>query len=138
VHNYITLVKFLIEPLLENPDELKFDCETNTKGDRIWIRVAFDSSDKGRIFGRNGRTIQAIRTLLTTAANNHNQIVRFDVFDPEPITEKSTDKFGVKPSEISTDRLSDKTQDNSLDKSQNTVLSPSFSKPKLKSELKLE
>jgi len=124
VHNYITLVKFLIEPLLENPDALKFDCETNTKGDRIWIRVAFDASDKGRIFGRNGRTIQAIRTLLNTAANNHDQIVRFDVFDPEPPIDKPAEEFS----------------DNSLDKSQNTTPSTSFSKPKpkLKSELKPE
>ena len=84
MHNYITLVKFLMEPLLANPEVLKVDCETNAKGDRIWIRVAFDPKEKGRIFGRNGRTIQAIRTLLTTTGNSHDQVVRFDVFDPDP------------------------------------------------------
>jgi uncharacterized protein len=73
-----------MEPLLANPEVLKVDCETNAKGDRIWIRVAFDPAEKGRIFGRNGRTIQAIRTLLATTGNNHDQVVRFDVFDPDP------------------------------------------------------
>lgn len=71
-----------MEPLLTNPDQLKIDCETSAKGDRIWVRVAFDPTEKGRVFGRNGRTIQAIRTLLTVAANHHGQVVRFDVFDP--------------------------------------------------------
>jgi uncharacterized protein len=72
-----------MEPLLANPEVLKVDCETNAKGDRIWIRVAFDTTEKGRIFGRNGRTIQAIRTLLTNAGHSHDQVVRFDVFDPD-------------------------------------------------------
>jgi predicted RNA-binding protein YlqC (UPF0109 family) len=92
VHNYINLVKFLIEPLLSKPNELKINCESNSKGDRIWIRVAFDTTEKGRIFGRNGRTIQSIRTLLTTAGNNYDQVVRFDIFDPEPSEPKPTDK----------------------------------------------
>jgi len=73
-----------MEPLLTHPEKLRVDCETNSKGDRILIRVAFDPTEKGRIFGRNGRTIQAIRTLLTTTGNNHDQVVRFDVFDPDP------------------------------------------------------
>ncbi|AFY73976.1 putative RNA-binding protein (contains KH domain) [Synechococcus sp. PCC 7502] len=86
-----------MEPLLDNPDALKVNCETNAKGDRIWIRVAFDAREKGRIFGRNGRTIQAIRTLLSTAANTNNQSIKFDVFDPEPSEPKSEPKFTDKP-----------------------------------------
>lgn len=94
MHNYITLVKFLVEPLLERPDALKIDCETNAKGDRIWIRVAFDSTEKGRVFGRNGRTIQSIRTLLATMGNIHDRTVRFDVFDPDPISENKPTPIG--------------------------------------------
>jgi uncharacterized protein len=90
VDNYITLVKFLMEPLLERRDALKIDCETNVKGDRILIRVAFDPNEKGRVFGRNGRTIQSIRTLLTTMGNKDDRTVRFDIFDPDPISEPTS------------------------------------------------
>ncbi len=91
--NYITLVKFLLEPLLERRDALKIDCETNAKGDRIWIRVAFDPTEKGRVFGRNGRTIQSIRTLLTIMGNNHDRTVRFDIFDPDPSEDKPSPRI---------------------------------------------
>ncbi len=89
--DYAALVRFLVEPLLEKPDALRTDCETNAKGDRVWVRVAFDAADKGRVFGRGGRTIQAIRTVVQTAALNSSQTVHFDVYDPNPL-EKSIDK----------------------------------------------
>jgi uncharacterized protein len=103
VHNYITLVKFLLEPLLQNPNALKVDCETNAKGDRLWLRVAFEPSEKGRIFGRNGRTIQAIRNLLATAGSQHNQVVCFDVFDPEPATDPHSAQSSAPRSALSFD-----------------------------------
>jgi uncharacterized protein len=84
VPDYIALVKLLIEPLLESPSALRLDCEKNSAGDRLRIRIAFDASDKGRVLGRNGRTIQAIRTLITTTAQSANQVVHLDVYDPNP------------------------------------------------------
>lgn len=97
--DYFATVKFLIEPLLDRPDALRVDCETNAKGDRTWVRIAFDASDKGRVFGRGGRTIQAIRTVVTTAAQLAGQTVYFDVYDPDPTT-----KFSDKPSDKFNDR----------------------------------
>jgi uncharacterized protein len=89
--DYIALTKFLVEPLLDHPDALRIDCETNAKGDRIWVRLAFAAEDKGRAFGRGGRTIQAIRALVSAAAQTTGQELRFDVFDPNP-SEKSSDR----------------------------------------------
>lgn len=90
--DYSALVRFLIEPLLDRPDALRTDCETNAKGDRVWIRVAFDALDKGRVFGRGGRTIQAIRTVVQTAAQNSSQIVHFDVYDSNPLEKPIVEK----------------------------------------------
>jgi predicted RNA-binding protein YlqC (UPF0109 family) len=83
VPNYFQLVKFLIDPLLDRQEALSIDCEVNGKGDRVWVRVAFDPIDKGRVYGRGGRTIQAIRTLVQTAAQVAGQNAYFEVFDPE-------------------------------------------------------
>jgi predicted RNA-binding protein YlqC (UPF0109 family) len=91
VPDYPALIKFLLEPLLNSPDALRLDCETNSKGDRIRVRVAFDAADKGRVLGRNGRTLQAIRTVVNTTAQSANQVVHLDVYDSNPV-DKHADK----------------------------------------------
>jgi predicted RNA-binding protein YlqC (UPF0109 family) len=92
VPDYIALVRFLIEPLLNNPSALSLDCEKNSTGDRLRIRIAFDAADKGRILGRNGRTIQAIRAVITTTAQSASQVVQLDVYDPNPDKSASRDE----------------------------------------------
>lgn len=82
--DYNALISFLLKPLLTHPDALRVDFESNSKGDRVWIRVAFDPEDRGRIFGKGGRTIQAVRTLVMTAAQEAGHNARFEVFDPTP------------------------------------------------------
>ncbi|BAZ15961.1 hypothetical protein NIES4071_78340 [Calothrix sp. NIES-4071] len=78
--DYFDLVRYLIEPFLESPESLSIDCEVSTNHNRIWIRVAFSSADKGKVFGRGGRNIQAIRTCLTAFALLTKQSVYLDVF----------------------------------------------------------
>jgi predicted RNA-binding protein YlqC (UPF0109 family) len=38
-------------------------------------------SDVGRIIGRNGQTIQAIRALLSSAASRHNQRATLEIIE---------------------------------------------------------
>ena len=47
---------------------------------RAWIRIAFESSDKGKVFGRGGRNIQAIRTVIAAAAQAAGQSVYLDIY----------------------------------------------------------
>ncbi|NJM95532.1 MAG: KH domain-containing protein [Acaryochloridaceae cyanobacterium CSU_5_19] len=81
-NNYVALVRFLIEPFLESADSLSVDCETNSRG-RVWIRLAFAGADKGRVFGRGGRTIQAVRTLVEKAGQMADQSVSLEVFSEQ-------------------------------------------------------
>ena len=78
--NYTELIRFLVSPFLESPDSLSVDCEPYGGAHKFWIRVAFSGADKGRVFGRGGRTIQAIRTVVEAAAKNANQSVNLEVF----------------------------------------------------------
>lgn len=78
--NYPELVKFLVQPFLEVPEAIKVDCEVNPARSRVWIRLAFEGSDKGRVFGRGGRTIQAIRTVIAAAGQAAGQFVYLDVY----------------------------------------------------------
>ena len=78
--NYIGLVHFLLKPFLEVPESLKVDCERSANNSRVWIRVAFEGADKGRVFGRGGRNIQAIRTAIAAAGEAAGQSVYLDVY----------------------------------------------------------
>lgn len=81
--NYAGLVKFLIGPFLESPGSLRVDCEIHPRQSRVWVRLAFDDPDKGRVYGRGGRNIQAIRTTLEAVAQTAGQSVYLDIYDGE-------------------------------------------------------
>jgi uncharacterized protein len=78
--NYVGLVSFLMQPFLESPESLSVDCEISQALKRVWIRIAFDSTDKGKVFGRGGRNIQAIRTVIAAAAELSQQSVYLDIY----------------------------------------------------------
>ncbi|WP_413173275.1 KH domain-containing protein [Anabaena azotica] len=78
--NYVGLVKFLVQPFLESPESLSVDCEMSHILKRAWIRIAFDPTDKGKVFGRGGRNIQAIRTVVAAAAEFAGQSVYLDIY----------------------------------------------------------
>ncbi|MGB5632587.1 MAG: KH domain-containing protein [Waterburya sp.] len=89
--DYEKLVRFLIEPFLEDPQTLSVNLETNPNNRKIWLRIAFDKGDRGKVFGRGGRNIQAIRTTIQTAAVAHNDSVFLDIYSDEP---PKSDDFG--------------------------------------------
>ncbi len=80
IPDYVGLVNFLMQPFLESPDTLSVDCEISRSTKRVWIRIAFDSADKGKVFGRGGRNIQAIRTVISMAAQAAGQSAYLDIY----------------------------------------------------------
>ena len=78
--DFEALVRFLVTPFLESPDALRLDFEPLSDGRRLWIRVAFDGEDKGRVFGRGGRNIQAIRKVLRATGALYDCSVHLDVY----------------------------------------------------------
>lgn len=79
--SYPELVQFLVEPFLDTPEVLKVDVEQLKGQQRVWVRLAFADQDKGKVFGRGGRNIQAIRTILETAAKEANQSLYLDIYN---------------------------------------------------------
>ncbi|AGF52198.1 slr0287 [Synechocystis sp. PCC 6803] len=78
--NYVELVKFLVRPFLEKPDDLKVDCEVFRQNSRVWIRLALGDEDRERLLSRGGRSLQTIRTLLTTAADQMEQSAFLEIY----------------------------------------------------------
>ena len=84
--DYVGLVSFLLEPFLEDPKTLSINCEQVASTKKLWLRVAFDDNDKGKVFGRGGRNIQAIRTVVNAAATNVNQSIYLDIYGNEDLS----------------------------------------------------
>ncbi|BAU14926.1 hypothetical protein LEP3755_54820 [Leptolyngbya sp. NIES-3755] len=78
--DYAGLIRFLVQPFLETPDALRVDCEVLVNGSRIWVRMAFEGTDKGRVFGRGGRNVQAIRSAIEGVAKAAGQTVSLDIY----------------------------------------------------------
>lgn len=94
--DYVSLVRFLVEPFLELPESLSIDCETLHAKQRVWIRLAFEGADKGRVFGRGGRNIQAIRTVIQAVAQAAGQFAHLDIYDETSGAPRRESAFGGK------------------------------------------
>ncbi len=78
--DYGQLVRFLFQPFASETAAIDVDCEYTLDRQRVWIRVAIGSSDQGIAFGRGGRNIQAIRSVLQAAAAIVGQSIHLDVY----------------------------------------------------------
>ena len=72
-------LEFVIRELVEFPDEVMLSEIAN--GKTSVFRLQMRQSDVGRIIGRNGQTIQAIRALLTSAASRHGQRATLEIIE---------------------------------------------------------
>lgn len=72
-------LEFVIRHLAEFPDEVILSEIPN--GNATVFRLRMRQSDVGRIIGRNGSTVQAIRALLSSAAARHNQRATLEVVE---------------------------------------------------------
>ena len=84
--DFEALARFLMGPFLDRPEELKFHVEKLAGGKKLWLRAAFnEEEDKGRVFGRGGRNIKAMRNVMMAAAKQSDITVNLNVFgEPEP------------------------------------------------------
>ncbi len=72
-------LEFIIRQLTEFPDEAVIS--EIPAGRTIVFRLRLRQTDVGRIIGRNGQTIQAIRALLSSSAARHNQRATLEIVE---------------------------------------------------------
>jgi len=71
------LVRYLVESLVDVPEAVKITV-TETD-DSVAFQIELDPSDVGKVIGRGGRIIKAIRTLARAAGSTDNRQVEVDV-----------------------------------------------------------
>jgi hypothetical protein len=72
-------LEFIIRQLVEFPDEVMLSEVPH--GRTTVFRLQMRQSDVGRIIGRNGQTIRAIRALLASAASRHSQKATLEIVE---------------------------------------------------------
>lgn len=73
------LIESIVKSLVDNPDAIHIE---ERAGDRmIVITIASDKSDTGKIIGRNGTIITALRTIFKNVAAKHKKRVDINVLD---------------------------------------------------------
>lgn len=72
-------IEKIINALVDDKEAVEISEEANDRATLIKVRVA--ESDMGRIIGREGRTIKAIRSLLFAAGNKHGKRFVLDIVE---------------------------------------------------------
>lgn len=80
--DYRELVDFIVRRLVTSPDSVQVKAETDDRGVvAVTIRVALE--DVGRVIGKRGATINALRLLAKAAAVKANDRVDVDIIEDE-------------------------------------------------------
>ncbi len=74
------LVEALVMPLVDAPDEVSIE-ESETEDGAVLVEIRVAESDAGKVIGRQGRVIKAIRTLSRAAGSRHGLDVEVELID---------------------------------------------------------
>ena len=72
-------VEFVVKSLVDHPEEMEIVPEQND--DHCALRIRCHKDDRGKIIGKRGKTITAIRALVSSAAGRQHKRVSVDVLD---------------------------------------------------------
>jgi len=65
-------LKFILENIVDEKDKLEITVKKDDLG--ILLAVKVSPSDMGKLIGKNGQTIKALRTLLRIVGGSENRI----------------------------------------------------------------
>lgn len=72
-------VEYIIKNLVDNPDEVKVNEMTGTNTSIIELSV--EKSDIGKVIGKKGETIKALRSLLMSISSRNGLKVKLELIE---------------------------------------------------------
>ena len=75
------VAELILRALASQPDAVVV--ETTEDAGRTVLKAHVDQADVARVIGRQGRTINAVRTIVKAAALKHNQQISLDLVTPD-------------------------------------------------------
>ena len=76
----VGLVESVVRPLIDFPDDLEISASDAEDGS-ILVEMRVNEEDAGKVIGRQGRVIKAIRTLARAAASRTGAHVEVEILD---------------------------------------------------------
>jgi len=73
------VVEVVVRALVDNPDDVSV-LESQRRGMTI-LELTTAPGDMGKVIGRQGRTVSALRTLVALTAEKHGQRAQLDLRD---------------------------------------------------------
>jgi predicted RNA-binding protein YlqC (UPF0109 family) len=74
-------VAYIVKNLVDNPDKVNIKEVGGTQ--TLIIELSVEKSDIGKIIGKRGKTINAIRTLLMSVASRNGLRVNLEILEDE-------------------------------------------------------
>ncbi len=75
-----SFLKYVLESIVDDTDELQITQQEDDLG--ILLTVQVSDKDMGKLIGKSGQTIKALRTLLRIIGGNTNKRVNLKVLEP--------------------------------------------------------
>jgi predicted RNA-binding protein YlqC (UPF0109 family) len=78
--SFIELVEYIVRSMVDDPSQVQV---TETEAERtIFYEIRVAPGDVGRVIGRRGRVINAIRAVMRAAAGRYRKRVSLEVIEP--------------------------------------------------------
>ncbi|MHB8508735.1 MAG: KH domain-containing protein [Candidatus Dormibacteria bacterium] len=75
--DYRELVEFIVRSIVDNPDSVEVETRARHRAETVEIRL--HPGDVGRVIGKSGRNIEAIRSVVKAAAIKDHKRVNVEV-----------------------------------------------------------
>jgi len=73
-------IEFVVKALVDYPEQVEI---REVDGDRVVVfELRLNQTDIGKVIGKSGRTITAIRTLMTSAAAKQGKRAMIEIIEP--------------------------------------------------------
>ena len=73
-------IEYVVKALVDHPEEVTV---TEVDGERVVVfELRLNQTDVGKVIGKSGRTITAIRTLLTSSAAKQGKRAMLEIIEP--------------------------------------------------------
>jgi len=73
-------IEFIAKHLVDNPDQVNVD-EKESEDNKVLLSLKVQSDDVGKVIGKQGKTAQAMRTLLTAIAAKDGKRAMLEILD---------------------------------------------------------
>ncbi|MCF7846698.1 MAG: KH domain-containing protein [Candidatus Gracilibacteria bacterium] len=79
----LEFVEFVLQQVCEHPDDIEITDKIDERGTLISVKV--HDEDMGRLIGRDGQTVSALRTLLNVMSARENNRFYLKIIDPREV-----------------------------------------------------